>query len=62
LGITRFRELKEEYLASSKLRWDASSSEVNNREPFGYENFFTATYKMERYSRFLQEEGFAWIG
>jgi hypothetical protein len=25
-------------------------------------NFFAATYRMERYSRFLQEEGPAWIG
>jgi hypothetical protein len=33
--ITHFRELKEEALAASKLRWDASSSEVKSREPFG---------------------------
>jgi hypothetical protein len=43
LGITHFGELKEEVLATSKLRWDASSSEVKSREPFGYRNFFVAT-------------------
>jgi hypothetical protein len=62
LGITHFRELKEEALAASKLRWDASSSEVKSREPFGYRNFFAATCRIERYSRFPQEEGLAWIG
>jgi hypothetical protein len=62
LGITRFRELKEEALAASKLRWDASSSEVKSREPFGYRNFFTGTFRIERYSTFLQEEGPTWIG
>jgi hypothetical protein len=61
-SITRFRELKEEALAASKLRWDASSSEVKSREPFGYRNFFAATFRIERYSRLLQEEGLAWIG
>jgi hypothetical protein len=62
LGITHFRELKEEALAASKMRWDASSSEVKSREPFGYMNFFAATFRIERYFRFLQEEGPAWIG
>jgi hypothetical protein len=61
LGITRFRELKEEYLAASRLRWDASSSEVMSREPFEYRNFFVATFRIERYSRLLQEEGPACI-
>jgi hypothetical protein len=60
--ITHFRELKEEALAASKLRWDASSSEVKSREPFGYRNFFAAIFRIESYSRFLQEEGPAWIG
>jgi hypothetical protein len=61
-GITRFRKHKEEALAASKLRWDASSSEVKSREPFGYKNFFAAIYIIEGYSRFLQEEGTTWIG
>jgi hypothetical protein len=62
LGINCFRELKEEALPASKLRWDASSSDVKSREPFRYKNFFAATYIIERYSRFLQEEGPPWIG
>jgi hypothetical protein len=53
LGITYFRELKEEALAASKLRWDASSDEVKSREPFGYRNLFAATFRVERYSRLL---------
>ena len=61
-GIIYFRELKEEALAASKVRWDASSSEVKSREPFGYRNFFPSTFRMERYSRLLEEEGPAWIG
>ena len=61
-GITRFRELKEEALAASKMRWDASSSEVKSREPFGYRNFFATTYRIERYSRLIQDEGSSWIG
>jgi tetratricopeptide (TPR) repeat protein len=61
-GIIYFRELKEEALAASKVRWDASSNEVKSREPFGFRNFFAATYRVERYSRLLQEEGPAWIG
>jgi hypothetical protein len=61
-GINHFRELKEEALAASKMRWDASSSEVKSREPFGYRNFFVANFIIERYSIFLQEEGHAWIG
>ena len=61
-GITRFRKLKEEALAASKMRWDASSSEVKSRKPFGYKNFFSTTSRIERHSRLLQEEGPAWIG
>jgi hypothetical protein len=61
-SITRFRELKEEGLPASKMRWDAYSSEVKSREPFGYRNLFVATFRIERYSRLLQEEGPAWIG
>jgi hypothetical protein len=60
-GITHFRELKEESLDASKLRWDASSSEVKSREPFGYMNLFATTFRIERYYRFLQEEGPSWI-
>jgi hypothetical protein len=44
------------------VRWDSSSNEVKSREPFGYRNFFPATFRVERYSRLLQEEGIAWIG
>jgi hypothetical protein len=62
LCITCFRELKEDSLAASKMRWDASSSEVKSREPFGYMNFFAATFIIERHSRLIQEEGIAWIG
>jgi hypothetical protein len=61
LGITCFRELKEEALVASKLRWDASSDEVKNREPFGFRNLFTTTFRVERYSRLLQEEGPVWM-
>jgi len=57
-GIECFREIK----AASKVRWDASPSEVKSREPFGYMNFFIATFRMERYSKLLQEEGLSWIG
>jgi hypothetical protein len=60
--ITHFREIKEEALFASKLRWDASSSEVKSREPFGYRNFFAGTFRIKSYSRLLQEEGIAWIG
>ena len=52
-GITYFGEFKEESLASSKLRWDVSSDEVKIREPFGYKNFFTATFGVERYAKLL---------
>jgi hypothetical protein len=45
-----------------KLRWDASSNEVKSREPFGFKNFFAATFRVERYTRMIQEEGPAWIG
>jgi hypothetical protein len=61
-SITHFRELKEESLAYSKMRWDASSSEVRTREPFGHRNLFAATFRIERYSRLLQKEGPTWIG
>jgi hypothetical protein len=60
--ITCFTELKEESLVASKMRWDASFGEVKSREPFGYKNFFTATFRIERYSRLLQEEVPSWIG
>jgi hypothetical protein len=60
--MTYFRELKEEALAGSKLRWDASPDEVKIREPFGFKNFFAATFRIERYARMIQEEGPAWIG
>jgi hypothetical protein len=52
-GITYFRELKEEALAASQLRWDASSNEVKSREPFGFRNFFATTFRVERYYKLL---------
>jgi hypothetical protein len=61
-GIAYFKEFKEEALASSKLRWDVSSNKVKSREPFGYRNFFVATFRVERYSILIQEEGLAWMG
>jgi hypothetical protein len=61
-GLTYFEEFKEEALAASKVRWDVSSDEVKSREPFGYRNFFAATFRVERYARLLQEEGPAWMG
>jgi hypothetical protein len=62
IHIIYFKELKEEALASSKVRWDASSNEVKIREPFKFRNFFATTYRVERYSRLLLEEGTTWIG
>jgi hypothetical protein len=61
-GLPYFRELKEKALAASKLRWDASPSEVNSREPFGFKNFFAVTFRVERYARMILEEGPTWIG
>jgi hypothetical protein len=61
-GLPYFRELKEEALVASKLRWDASPNEVKSREPFGFKNFFAATFRVERYTRMILEEGPAWIG
>jgi hypothetical protein len=43
------------------VRWDASSNEVKIREPFRFRNFFATTYRVERYSRLLLEEGPVWI-
>jgi hypothetical protein len=60
--IAYFRELKEEDLVVSKLRCDASPKEVKNREPFGFKNFFAATFRVERYTRIIQYEGLAyWV-
>jgi hypothetical protein len=58
-GMTYFRELKEESLSGSKLRWDASPNEVKISEPFGFKNFFPTTFIIERYARMIQEEGLA---
>jgi hypothetical protein len=44
------------------MRWDASSSEVKSREPFGFRNFFAATYKVERYSRMLWRKDLRGLG
>jgi hypothetical protein len=48
-----FRELKEEALVGSKLIWDASPNDLKIREPFGFKNFFPATFKIERYARMV---------
>jgi hypothetical protein len=61
-GLPYFRELKEEALASSKLRWDASPNEVKSREPFGFKNFHATTFRVERYTRMILDEGPSWIG
>jgi hypothetical protein len=56
-GLPYFRELKEEYLVSSKLRWDASPNAVKSREPFGFKNFHATTFRVERYTRMILDEG-----
>jgi hypothetical protein len=56
-----FRELKEEALSATKLRWNVSSNEVKNREPFSFINFHIATFRLERYSRMILDEGPTWI-
>jgi hypothetical protein len=61
-GIEYLRELKEEALVGSKLRWDVSPVEVRVREPFGFKNFFAATFRLERYARMIQDEVPAYIG
>jgi hypothetical protein len=61
-GLQYFRELKEEAISASKLRWDVSSNAVKNREPFGFRNFHAATFRLERYARMILDEGPAWIG
>lgn len=61
-GMIYFRELKEESLVGSKLWWDASPDEVKIKEPFGFRNFFAATFIIEMCVRLIQEEGPAQIG
>jgi len=62
LGLSYFRELKEEALSAAKLRWDVSSNNVKIKEPFGFRNFHATTFKLERYARMILDEGPPWIG
>ena len=55
-GLQYFGEIKEEALSAAKLRWNVSSNEVKNREPFGFKNFQAATFKLERYARIIMNE------
>jgi hypothetical protein len=57
LGLQYFREIKEESLSTTKLRWDVSSNEVKNKEPFGFRNFHTSTFRLERYAKMIMDEG-----
>jgi hypothetical protein len=46
-GLQYFRELTEETIYVAKLRWDVSSNALNNREPFGFRNFYATTFRLE---------------
>jgi hypothetical protein len=54
-GLQYFGEIKEEALSAAKLRWNVSSNEVKNREPFGFRNFQATTFRLERYARMIME-------
>jgi hypothetical protein len=56
-GLQYFGEIKEESLPTAKLRSNVSSNEVKNKEPFGFRNFQVATFRLERYSRMIMDEG-----
>jgi hypothetical protein len=56
-GLQYFREIKEEALSAAKLRWNVSSNEVKNMEPFGFRNFHATTFRLERYAKMIMDEG-----
>jgi hypothetical protein len=61
-GLQYFGEIKEEALSAAKLRWNVSSNEVKNMEPFGFINFQASTFRLERYVRMIMDEETSWIG
>jgi hypothetical protein len=56
-GLPYFREIKEDVISPSKLRWDASPNAVKNREPFFFKQFHATNFRLERYARMILDEG-----
>ena len=57
-----FGEIREESPSAAKLRWNVSSNEFKNREPFAFINFQATDLRLERYAKMIMEEGPSWIG
>lgn len=61
LGKEYFQEIKEEALSTARQRWEASSNNIRNREPFGFRNFKAASTRLHKYSNMVLSMGPEWI-
>jgi len=56
-GKEYFQEIKEEALSVARQRWEASTNNVKNREPFWYRNFKAAYTRIHRYRNMVLSMG-----
>lgn len=61
-GKAYFQDIQEEGLLAAKQRWQASTNNINIREPFGYRNFKVASSHFHLYSNIILNRGPTWIG
>jgi len=61
-GREYFQDIKEEALLVARQRWEASTNNVKNREPFGYKNFKAVVARLNRYNNMVLGMAPTWIG
>ena len=61
-GVEYFFTIKDLAIAIAKFRYQTSNRNIQNREPFNYENFKLAANRLGIYGDLILREGPSWLG
>ena len=61
-GVEYFFTIKDLAIAATKFRYQTFNRNIQNREPFNYENFKLASDRLGIYGDLILREGSSWLG
>ena len=61
-GVEYFLTLKDLAIAATKFQYQTSNQNIQNKEPFNYENFKLAANRFGIYGALILREGSSWLG
>jgi len=61
-GVEYFLAIKDLAIVAAKFRYQTSNRNIQDREPFNYENFKLAVDRLVTYGDLILREGLSWLG